>query len=183
MSILTCLIFACIAILIFVVYNAIAIHRFGVPSSLSSTFYLWNSVKENLGYIFTAMMFTMVFFLLPAWTTVNEVISTWSQYLTVLPFLGAASIAFVGTAPAYRGFKNENKVHMIAAACAAAFSLAWCAIVCYKIAWIILPLWVLIVAACAHLSKTHKTARDYWLEMIAFGATFTTIITECIMLL
>ena len=54
--------------------------------------------------------------------------------------------------------------------------------VCYKVCYIIL-IALLIVAALAHITKTQKTALTYWLEMVAFIATFTTIIVECCILL
>lgn len=182
MGVLNCLILSLVGILIFVVYNIVAIVKFGIPSSLSVTFYLWNDVKKNVGYIFTVMMFLLALSLMPGWLEITETVSTWSHYLTVLPFLGAASIAFVGAAPAFRGCQLENKVHMVSAACAAVFSLLWCAVVCYKIAYII-PISAVIVWAIAFATKTHKSASTYWWEMVAFLATFATIITECIILL
>jgi hypothetical protein len=183
MSILMCLILACIAIGIFAVYNACVIGKFGVPSSLSVSYYLWNGLRSHLGYIFTGMMFAVSMLLMPAWLEITEVISSWSHNLTVLPFFGAAMIAFVGAAPAFRSCEMESKVHTISATAAAVFSLLWCAVVCYKLAWIILPLSLGIVWGIAFLTKTQKTASVYWWEMVAFLATFATIVTECIILL
>jgi hypothetical protein len=177
------LILTCIALFIFAVYNNVSIIKLGTPSSLSATFYLWNNKKSKLGYLFTGMMFTVAFLLVPAWIEITEVITPWSHYLTVLPFLGAASIAFVGAAPAFRGCVLENKVHTVAAILAAVFSLLWCAIVCYQVAWIILPGSLAFVWGIAFITKTHKTASTYWWEMVAFVATFTSILTYCIALL
>ena len=179
---MTNLILALVAIGIFVIYNAVAIHFFGIPKSLSETFYLYQNKKRNLGYIFTGMMFTIALTLMPAWIEITEVISTWSHYLTVLPFLGAGMIAFVGAAPAFRSCELESKVHTISATAAAVFSLLWCAVVCYKIAYII-PISAVIVWGTAFATKTQKKAQTYWWEMVAFLATFTTIVTECIILL
>lgn len=179
---MTNLILALVAIGIFIIYNAVAIHFFGIPKSLSETFYLYQNKKRNLGYIFTGMMFTVALTLMPAWIEITEVISTWSHYLTVLPFLGAGMIAFVGAAPAFRSCELESKVHTISATAAAVFSLLWCAVVCYKIAYII-PISAVIVWGTAFATKTQKKAQTYWWEMVAFLATFTTIVTECIILL
>ena len=93
-----CLILACIAIGIFAVYNGFVIGKFGVPSSLSVSYYLWNGFMSKLGYVFTGMMFVVSMLLMPAWLEITEVISSWSHNLTVLPFFGAAMIAFVGAA-------------------------------------------------------------------------------------
>ena len=139
-------------------------------------------MKKGLGTLFTVMMFVVSLLLMPAWIDITERITEWSHYLTILPFLGAASITFVGAAPNFRSCKMENIVHTVAAGCAAAFSLIWVAVVCYKICWLI-PLWVLIIGGLAHLTKSHKTATDYWLEMIAFGATFSAILIETIILM
>lgn len=176
------LIFSLVAITIFVVYNIVALCVLGMPRSLSETFYLYNAKKPKLGYIFTAMMFVVGLLLMPAWLNITEVVSEWSHHLTVLPFLAAGSILFVGAAPAYRDCKLENKVHMVSAALAAVFSLLWCAVVCYKIAWII-PISLVLCWGIAFATKTNKTGRDWWWEMVAFLATFATIVTECVMLL
>lgn len=176
------LILACIATFLFVLYIAIALGIFGVPTSLSDTFYLYNGIKKNLGYIFTAMMFFVPLLLMPAWLGITEVITPWSQYLLALPFFGASSICFVGAAPAFKGISMEGKVHTIAAIFSAVCSLLWVAIVCWKIMWII-PLWVLIIGGLAHLTKTQKSGKTFWLEMIAFGATFSSIIIEAALLL
>lgn len=178
---LNCLIFTLVAILVFTVYNVVVLRKFRVPPSLSASFYLWNGVKKNLGYIFTGMMFTMAFCLLPGWLELTEVVSSWSKYLTALPFFAAASIAFVGSAPAFRDFVLENKVHMVSASASAVFALLWCCIVCYQIAWITVPASLIIIWTAAFATKTHKTGATYWWEMVAFLATFSTIITEILL--
>lgn len=176
------LILSCIAVILFLVYNIVYIHKFGFIWSLSNSFYYFNDYKPKLGYLFTGMMIVCAFLLLPAWLNITECITPWSHYLTVLPFLGAAAIAFVGAAPNFKSSDMENIVHTASAGCAAAFSLLWVCIVCWKIAWL-LPLWVLIIGGLAHLTKSQKTAKAYWLEMIAFGTTFSAIIIESILLL
>lgn len=176
------LILVLIAISIFIAYNIVAISYFGIPKSLSDTFYYYQNKKNGLGYIFTLMMFTVVFTLMPAWLEITETISAWSHYLTVLPFFGAAMIAFVGAAPAFRKCTIESKVHSVSAMLAAVFSLLWCAVVCYKIAYII-PISLIVIWGIAFMTKTHKTSQLYWWEMVVFLATFTTILTECLCML
>lgn len=72
------------AVLLFAAYNGVAIGRFGVPSSLSETFYLYQGVRRGLGYVFTAMMVCMVLLLMPAWLSVSEAIGAGSSTLPVL---------------------------------------------------------------------------------------------------
>jgi hypothetical protein len=130
--------------------------------------------------VFPAMMGTMAFTLLPAWLELGEVISSWSTYLNPLAFFACAAIAFVGAAPAFRSNKLEGTVHEVAAKVAAACAVSWCLVVCWKIMYV--PLGVAgLIAAIGALTKTWKSASVYWLEMMAFGATFVTVIVELIL--
>jgi hypothetical protein len=178
---MNCLIPTLIALLVFAAYNTAVLTKFGVPASLSDSFYLWNKTKKGLGFIFTLMMFTMAGCLMPGWLTLTETVSTWSHNLTVLPFIAAAAIAFVGAAPAFKDCQLENKVHVGGAVCAAVFSILWICIVCYHIAWIILPACLILVWIAAFATKTHKTGATYWWEMVAFASTFITIITQILL--
>ena len=170
------------AVAVFALYNRAIIARFGVPTSLSVSFYLLQDVQKGLGYLFTAMMACMVLLLMPAWLSISDAVGGWERYFTFLAFLAAGSIAFVGAAPAFRSCTMESKVHSIAAKCAAVFALLWCGVVCWRIAYII-PIAVLVVWWVAAVTKTAKKCSVYWWEMCAFVATFATIITECFILM
>lgn len=185
----TNLILAITAFIIFLTYNIVTVVKFGMPSSLSDTFYLIENKKKNLGYIFTGMMWSMAFLLMPAWIAITDAMPGWEHYLTVLPFLSAAGIAFVGSAPAFRNVGVENKVHMWAAKLCAVFAIAWCAVVCWRIMYII-PIAIGIAWLIGWLLRKHTNADRVWTkcsdwiwEMAAFLATFTTVITEAIILL
>lgn len=168
--------------LLFLSYNIGIVSKFGIPPSLSQSYYLLNGVKKNLGLLFTGMMASMAFTLLPAWLELGELISLWSAYLNPLAFFACAAILFVGSAPAFRSNKLEGTVHEVAAKIAAACSMIWCLAVCWKIMYV--PLGVAgLIALCAWLSKTLKPGLVYWLEMMAFGATFATVIVYLILLL
>lgn len=185
------------AILIFLVYNLAIIGNFGIPTSLSASFYLLNERKNNLGYIFTAMMWTITFLIMPYWMALADSFEGWEHYLVPLAFLAPACIAFVGTAPAFRGCELENRVHMISASLCAVFSILWCLIACWRIAYIV-PISIAIVwliayiQAIYHVEKNHSTSdtfnedikqwlhrnKDYWWEMCAFLATFATLTVQ-----
>lgn len=171
------LILSCVAIGIFVVYNIIAICLFGMPSSLSNTFYYYDKRWPGSGWIFTAMMWLISFLLIYPWLHVNSLMSSWSDYLGVLPFLTCASLLFVATAPNFRSDSLTSAVHMTCAKLAAVFAILWICIVCWKIMYVI-PAWILLCGGIAHLTKTAKSGRDWWIEMCAFGPTFTCIIVE-----
>lgn len=170
-----------ISLLLFTAYNAVSLKQFGIPKSLSETFYLWNSKKSGLGYIFTGMMFSMAFTLVPAWLELGEVISSWSSYLNPLVFFACAAIGFVGAAPAFRSCTLESKVHTIAAMAAAVCAVTWCLAACWQIMYVPL-LTAGIIAVIGAITKTWKKASVYWLEMMAFGATFVTVITQFLIL-
>lgn len=157
-----------IATSIYAVYNAVALAIFGVPESLSNTFYLYKE-KYDKGWLFPAMMYLVVIFMMPAWITISE-----GSNFQFLSFLAPASIAFVGTAPAFKDTVIEFKVHSVSAIIAAICSLLWVGLVTPY--WWIIALWTGIVFAVALLTKTWKSAIVYWLEQVAFASSFTSVI-------
>lgn len=157
-----------IATIIYVAYNAISLANFGVPHSLSITYYLWKK-DSNKGYVFSLMMYAVVMCMMPAWITMSE----GSDY-QFLAFLAPAAITFVGTAPRFLDTDLENKVHSIAALIAAVCSLAWVVLVTPY--WWLILVWLGFVAIASVLTSTYKTSIVYWLETIAFGATFSSTI-------
>lgn len=178
---LDCFLLALAALLHFGFYNYTVIHLFGVPVSLSESFYLFQNEQRGLGYLFTAMMVCMALLLMPAWLTVSDAIGGWESNFTFLAFLAAGAISFVGVAPAFRSCQLESRVHSIAAKIAAFAAIAWCLVVCWRIAYIV-PIACLISLVFALVTKTAKKCYVYWLEMAAFLATFATVITECLLL-
>lgn len=177
---MTILTFVLISLAIFLSYNIAALSIFGVPSSLSNTYYLYEAKKKHLGLVFPAMMTSMAFTLLPAWVELGKIVSSWSSYLNLLAFFTCAAILFVGGAPAFRSNKMEGTVHELSAKIAAACALIWCFVVCYQI-WYV-PLACIIAVLIAGLcTKTFKKCSVYWLEMMAFAATFMTVIVESIL--
>ena len=157
-----------IAVIIYTAYNAVSLRIFDIPKSLSMTYYLYED-KYGIGFVFMVMMYAVVAFMMPAWITMSEG-SNW-QFLA---FLAPTAIAFVGTAPAFRSCSLENAVHQVSAYLAAAFSLAWVCLVTPF--WWTIPLWVGFVAIAAIFTSSYKTSYIYWLETVAFGATFTSTI-------
>ena len=157
-----------IATTVFVAYNAVSLALFGIPESLSMTYYLYKE-KCNKGWLFCLMMYAVVALMMPAWITMSE-----GSNFQFLAFLAPAAIAFVGTAPAFLSSDIENKVHSIAALIAAACSLLWVILVTPY--WWTILVFLGLVALGAFLTKTYKTSYVYWLEMVAFGATFTSTI-------
>ena len=157
-----------IATIIYVAYNAVSLAYFGIPQSLSMTYYLWKR-KADVGYLFCMMMYLVVACMMPVWIGMSE-----NSDFQFLAFIAPASIAFVATAPAFLSSDLENKVHSISAVIAALCSLLWVVLVT-PYWWVILA-WLAAVALTAYFTKTIKAAYIYWLETVAFGATFTATI-------
>lgn len=157
-----------IATVIYVAYNAMALAVFKVPESLSMTYYLLRD-KWCMGWLFCLMMYMVVAFMMPAWITMSE-----GSNFQFLAFLAPAAIAFVGTAPRFKDTAMENAVHSIAAVIAALCSLLWVGLVTPY--WWMILLWVAIVAISSYLTKSVKSSYIYWLETVAFGATFCSTI-------
>jgi len=157
-----------IATTIFVAYNAVAITFFGIPESLSNTYYLYRE-KYNKGWLFCLMMYAVVALMMPAWISLSE-----GSNFQFLAFLAPASIMFVGTAPRFKDSQLESRVHTVSAIIAAVCSLLWVALVTPY--WYIILIWFGFIALASIFTSSYKTCLVYWLEMVAFGSTFTTAI-------
>lgn len=171
------LILACIAVAIFIAYNATMFGLFGMPASLSNTYYYLNNKWPGSGIAFQIMMFVLAALLIYPWMYATTIISAWSIYLGVLPFITCVMIMFVAMAPNFRQDFYTCEMHMTCAKICAGTALAWVAAACWQIAYII-PLWIGVLWLIAWLTGTMKSGRDWWWEMCAFGPTFTAIITE-----
>lgn len=162
-----------IAFIIYLIYNGIAIKLFGIPESLSDTYYLYKEKKDWMRIFFPLMMFSMVGLLMPAWLEIST-----GSMLQFLAFLAAASIAFVGAAPTFKNGGMDYKVHSISAYCAAVFSILW--VVLVSKLWIMPIIWFVFITLLAILTKSVKTSSIYWLETIAFMSTFMSIMIYCL---
>lgn len=163
MTLITISIIAATAI--YLAYNTICLALFGIPKSLSDTYYLWKA-RNGKGWYFSLMMYAVVALMMPAWITMSE-----GSDFQFLAFLAPAVIAFVGTAPRFKDTELENHVHMTSAYLAAAFALAWVALVTPY--WWVILIWLCSITCLAVLTSSYKAHLVYWLETIAFGATFT----------
>ena len=164
-----------IAAAIYFVYNFIALAKFGVPKSLSDTYYLYKAESEWKKILFPIMMALIVILLMPAWVEISEG-STW-QFTS---FLAAASILFVGAAPGFKDNELTGNVHEGAAILAAIMSIAWICLVPQM--WYIVLVWAVLIMASAILTRTLKSSLIYWLETIAFMSTFSAILIYEILL-
>ena len=175
------LILICFSLTLFITYNAVSIYYFGIPWSLSKTYYLYEEKKKNLGWLFTGFMWLMALTMLPAWIEVSIAVGSWMCYFTFLTFISGACIAFVGTAARYHD-DLEGDVHMTTAKICAVCAILWCFLVCWVI-WYVTLIGAIIPSILGWVTESWKESRDYWFEMMAFIATFLTIIIKQLILL
>lgn len=161
-----------VSLVIFIAYNMYAIRKYGFPTSLSATYY---SLPNKWRWVFTIFMWAVALLLMPSWLEICNSFGDWREYLTFLAFLSCALICFVGAAPNFRAFEMESKVHVISATGAAVTSLIWCLVCCWNIMYIPI-LSALIVLEVALITKTLKSSKVYWLEMMAFAATYGSVL-------
>ena len=69
MTLITISIIAAIAI--YSAYNAICLALFGIPKSLSDTYYLWKE-RNGRGWYFSLRKYAEVAWMMPAWITMSE---------------------------------------------------------------------------------------------------------------
>ena len=156
------------AILLFVIYNTVVLMLFGVPKSLSMTFYLFKEREECLKALFPVTIVLMCILLIPCWLEISDG-SPW-QFTA---FLSAGSLLFVGCTPAFKSSKLENNIHDYSAYVGAFFALLW--IIMVTPYWYVILIVLGIISIIAIWTKTWKTSLIYWLEMIAFISTFISI--------
>ena len=166
-----------LSLVIFVVYNAIMNIKFGLPKSLSATYY---NLPTKFRLVFTLFMWAIAFLLMPAWIEVSEHFGDWRTNLTFLSFFTCALICFVGAAPNFRAFEMESKVHTISATAAAVTALLWCFICCWNIMYVPI-IAILIVLGVSFITKSLKECKVYWLEMMAFGATYASVFVSAML--
>ena len=157
---------------LFVAYNIFACVKWGPPTSLSATYY---SLPNGWRWVFTLFMWAIAILLMPAWIEVANSFGDWRNNLAFLTFLTCGLICFVGAAPNFRAFEMESKVHTISATASAITALLWCFVCGWQIMYVPIAA-ALLCLVIALSTKTLKDCKTYWLELMAFGATYSTIL-------
>lgn len=149
-----------ISFLILLTYVVSIIAMFGVPSSLSDSFYLLQNKypNKNWKWFFTLLCFAISFTILIPWIDISN------ESLQLLPFLSAAGLTFVGVAPHFKSY--EKKMHEAGAWLCAACSQLWC---------ILSGMWytpLIGIGAMAIPALIQKKNYTFYLEMAAFLSTY-----------
>ena len=146
----------------FTIALIILIILYGIPSSLSESFYNLGG-RNGKGYLFYLMLVITVLLL----------IAPLVEAAGGFGFATAAALAFVGAAAAFKDDKITKIVHISSAALSGLFSL----ITLFKMKELILVVPVIIgILLLAFFTKTIKSSRIFWIEMVAFYSIFVGLI-------
>ena len=170
------LILVLLAAILYISYNVIVLALFGVPYSLSQTYYLFKEYKDKLRFMFPLMMIGIAILLLPAWIELS--IGSPFQFTV---FLACVGLIYTGMVPAFRNGNFENIVHTTSAYLAVVMSFIW--IIALTNFWYIILIWGGIVGILGLIFKVWRSSYTYLLESIAIFASLTTIILYAIKML
>jgi hypothetical protein len=149
------------SITLFVAYVTTVLSLFGIPRSLSESFYLFESRRKGLGYVFTGWCWVMAILVMFMMAEQSE--GCWWQFLSL--FAGGG-LGMVGTAPLFKG--HERVIHYVSAGVCALSACAWVTLAgCW---YVQLPLLVIAFA----LGGLHSKFL-FWVETALFLAMFITL--------
>lgn len=164
-----------ISLIIFLVYMTGMYLYFGIPYSISDTYYKLENRKKGAGWLFSAMCILVGGLLLPALLNMTP------DSYQFTAFLACAGLIFVGAAPQFK-LPLTNTVHYGSAAVCCIFSQIWVGLTCW---WLLLPVWgAFLTYIIIHMAR-HKegaiwdrfvSAKPmFWCEVAAVGATYLAI--------
>lgn len=141
--------------------------KYGVPDSISQSYY-------NLKWspLFTLVIWTCGFLILPTIMDQTAAVSS----TQVVPFLGVFGLLLVGAAPRVRDY--ERTIHIIGASIAGIFSQLW--IILYGNPWTLL-LWIgpmiLLMSLMIRRDKDlDKVNFVFWVEITAFAQLYLSLL-------
>jgi hypothetical protein len=149
---------------IFAAYITVIIKFFGVPHSISDSFYLLEGRRKGLGYVFTLWCWAVAFTVMAAMLQLSQ--GQWWQFLSL--FAGGG-LVLVGTAPMFKG--HERTVHYASAGTCAVATLLWMCLegYCYAPA-----VWMTVCGMIA--ARLGKPV--FWIEAGMFLSVFTVLFIE-----
>lgn len=118
-----------ISLIIFLVYMTGMYLYFGIPHSISDTYYKLENRKKGAGWLFSAMCVSVGGLLLPALLDMTP------DSYQFTAFLACAGLIFVGAVPQFK-LPLTNTVHYGSAAVCCIFSQIWVGLTCW---WLLLP--------------------------------------------
>lgn len=169
-----------ISLVIFLVYLMGTFEMFGIPYSISDTYYKLERRRKGLGWFFSAMCVSVGGLLLPALLDITP------EGYQFTAFLACAGLIFVGAAPQFK-LSLTGIVHYGSAAVCVIFSQIW--IACTSAWWVLLPVWIGFVSYILYGMIRHsdffrgriyfvESKPMFWAEVAAIGATYVAILVQ-----
>lgn len=155
------MILAVVSLVIFLAYLIGMYMYFGIPASLSDTYYKLENRRKGAGWLFTGMCWGVAFPLLPYLLDVTPP----SYQFTA--FLACAGLMFVGAAPQFK-LSLTGPVHYGGAAVCSASAVLWCILSGY---WFI-PFNAFLIFGWVALRYGRPM---FWIEIAAFTSIYLTI--------
>ena len=160
-----------LSLIIFMAYLAIIIAYFGIPDSLSESYYLLEGKFKNSGVLFTLLMFVMVFLI------IAPMLDSTPDKFQALAFFAILGLGFVGAAPLFKREGTESKVHFIAAAVSALCGMIWIFVVFPTLFYVPIAVAVTVLTLAA-LTKTTTKAFLFWAEMVVFFSVYVVLLLQ-----
>ncbi|MCR5697795.1 MAG: hypothetical protein K6G73_12550 [Marinilabiliaceae bacterium] len=170
------MILSLIALMLFVLYIGAAIANFGIPKSISNTYYLYEEKAKGLGYLFTAFLWIEAFLIVSIMIDMGED-SPWQ----FVGFLCPTGLAFCGAAVLSEDKGTlEGHVHYFGAYLGAIAGVVWCCIfIGTKFTLLeLLCMSVVCFGISAIPTKTLRSSFTFWLELAVFGTIIWCIIAN-----
>lgn len=154
-----------ISIIIFFAYlTYVLVKCKAVPKSLSETYYLLG----DKGWLFSLSLTLMGLSLMPAFIEISDSAGHWYTFLS---FFTCAAIIFVGYTPKFKQ-QEQAAIHVVAASIAAAAGIIWSLLTIWYIP--VISIFVFI----APIIIQWKTAKVFWLEMLAFFCVYASALVS-----
>lgn len=154
----------------FVLYISSICIIYGIPESISDSFYLlekgYKDIKWNMSYAFTVFCYVICFSIMPVWLEHTP------KILQFIPFIAASALAFVGTSPYFKTI--NKKIHFVSAIICMIFAILWIYLVAIKY-WYV-PLNIALMFLILYL--LNRKSWMFYLEMWAFMSLFTSLILD-----
>lgn len=147
-----------VSIVILSYYLAFVIAKFGIPKSISETYYLLG----KHGWLFQVTLFSVAFLVVPT------LIDRSSENTRFLAFLACAGLAFVAAAPLFK-MELEGKVHYVSAAICCGGLVLWQV---FNACWVV-PI-VCFLAVLYPMVKDKKYM--WWLEIATIVSAYVSLI-------
>jgi hypothetical protein len=161
---------------VFVAYVVAVVRRFGVPTSISESYYLWPRGRGQ--WLFNGFCLLAALPMVAFWFEISP--DPWR----FLVFFACAPLGFVGAAGAFKEIDLTGRVHFGAAGISAVASQMWIAI---NGPWWIASLVLLAVAAIMSCRIRGRDAAGavrsawlFWVEVAGFASVYIAVMAHYI---